>query len=387
MIKKYKNISKDKLREEVKNWFFKQTLENRIKICTVENEFFSQIIYQMFLLTKNDNTVKFYPKTELLDIYEIKKNIILNNLNDINDSLEFKFETYFESKFEKSFCNNYNLFSGEIYNNEEEYNDKNFNSRIDEFINEIIFYSVHHKPYPDCFCLSPSFLLKEERFDTTFNYFGNINYFHELIQPFNDENNKIYGYKLPFWLSNTQFYSITHYIFAFIEQAIMIKYILYKYSTYNNKKNNNNFSLINDENLNRIFIDRKTVINYLNNNYNSLDSKKELVINAKFEKILDEILKNNTIMGKIAEFKNFRRTKNYNGFAGSLLVLPLLGIDKNNIHNTLYDNIRSFLNHSPEKQNNDIINKVKTNIYKIIEINDNIIFVDYLLFQSFKGIW
>ena len=395
LYKKYNNISKNKLREEVKIWFFNQSLENRIKICTVENEFLCQIIFQMFLLTKSDNTIKFYPKSELIDAYEIKNNIILNNLNDINDSLEFKFETYFESKSEKSFCNSYNLYSGEIYNNAEEYNDKKYNSRIDEFINEIIFYSVHHKPYPDCFCLSPCFLLKEERFDTTFNYLGNINYFYELIQPFDVGKNNIYGYKLPYWLSNSQYYSITHYIFAFIEQAIMVKFLLNNYSIYNNKKNNNKnnkinnniFSLINDENLNRIFIDRKTVINYLNINYNSLDSKKELVNNAKLEKILDEILKNNKIMGMIADFKNFRRAKNYNGFAGSMLVQPLLGINRNNIYNTLYDDIRSFLYYSAEEQNNYIINKVKVNIYDIIERNDNIIFVDYLLYKNFKGIW
>ena len=33
----------------------------------------------MFLLTKSDNTIKFYPKSELIDAYEIKNNIILNN--------------------------------------------------------------------------------------------------------------------------------------------------------------------------------------------------------------------------------------------------------------------------------------------------------------------
>ena len=38
--KKFNNINKEKLREIVKKWFFTQSLENRIKISTVENEFF-----------------------------------------------------------------------------------------------------------------------------------------------------------------------------------------------------------------------------------------------------------------------------------------------------------------------------------------------------------
>ena len=36
-IKKMKDISKDKLRANVKKWFFEQSLESRIKLCTVEN--------------------------------------------------------------------------------------------------------------------------------------------------------------------------------------------------------------------------------------------------------------------------------------------------------------------------------------------------------------
>ena len=46
------------------------SLENRIKLCTVENEFFSEIIYQMYLYTQVDSTMKFYPKAELIDIIE-----------------------------------------------------------------------------------------------------------------------------------------------------------------------------------------------------------------------------------------------------------------------------------------------------------------------------
>ena len=396
VFKKYNNISKDKLRLEVKNWLFSQILESRIKICTVENEFFSQIIYQMYLYSKLDKTMKFYIRPELTE-----KNELINQkkiLEDENENPQFEFENYFNCKSEKSFSfsNNYNLLSGDIYNEDEEENDIKYNSSINEFINEIKFYSVHHKPQPDCFCLSPYFLLNEERFDTTFNFLGNINYFYELIQPFYLNESNIYGYKLPSWIDSVYSYSLTQYIFAFIEQAIMIKFLLNNY-VYNNKKKNYNknnninasiFSLINDENLNQIFLDRKTVIKSLNKNYNDNNSKIELVNNANLDLILDKILKNNIIMNKMAYYKNFQRQKNYNGFAGSMLVQPLLGINSNNcIYNTLYDNLRSFLFNNPKEQNNYIINKIKSNITDIIECSDNIIFVDYLLFQNFKSLW
>ena len=393
--KKYANTPKDKLRNEVKHWFFNQSLENRIKLCTVENEFFCQIIYQMFLQTKADNTVKFYPKTELIDIYELSKKINLNNSEEKSD---FDIEKYFQCKSEhySSYVNKYNLYEGSIYYIEGEENDRKYNSSINEFINEIIFYSVHHRPYPDCFCLSPCFLMKEERFDTSFNFLGNIDYFNKLIEPLCCSDKNIYGYKLPSWISSPYSYSITQYIFAFIEQAIMVKFLLNNYSIYNNKKynygknNKNNaciFSLINDEILNSIFIDRKTVINYLNINYNSIDSKKELINDANINNIFYKILKNNDIMHKITFFKNFSREKNYNGFAGSMLIQPLLGINTNNIVNTLYDNICNFIANNPEEQNNYLINKIKTYLDDIIENNDNIIIVDNLLFQNFKGLW
>jgi len=402
IIKKYNNISKEKLRTDVKNWFFNQSLENRIKICTVENEFFCQIIYQMYLYTQLDKNTKFYLKPELIGINEIKENNYFKNDNDNeNENVEFEFENYFTCKSEiyssYSFTNKYNLFKGGIYNNDQEDSDKKYNSRIDEFINEVIFYSVHHKPYPDCFCLSPNFLLKEERFDTTFNYMGNINYFSSLIQPFYINEKTIYGYNLPSWIQSSYSYSLTQFIIAFIEQAIMIKYILNNYIMNNNKKNtyykNNNtnasiFSLINDDDLCHIFTDRKTVINYLNMKYYDVNLKKELINNIKIENIFEKTLKNNKIMNKIIFFKNFRRQKNYNGFGGSMLVQPLLGISSNNyIYNTLYDDIRSFLFNNPQEQNNYIINKIKSNIIDIIERADNIIFVDYLLFQNFKGLW
>ena len=393
--KKYTNTPKDKLRNEVKHWFFNQSLENRIKLCTVENEFFCQIIYQMFLHTKADNTVKFYPKNELIDIYELNKKINLNNSDGKN---HFDIEKYFQCKSEhySSYVNKYNLYEGSIYYIEGEENDRKYNSSINEFINEIIFYSVHHRPYPDCFCLSPCFLMKEERFDTSFNFLGNIEYFNKLIEPLCCSDKNIYGYKLPSWISSQFSYSITQYIFAFIEQAIMVKFLLNNYSIYNNKKynygknNKNNaciFSLINDEILNSIFIDRKTVINYLNINYNSISSKKELVNDANINNIFYKILKNNDIMHKITYFKNFSREKNYNGFSGSMLIQPLLGINTNNIVNTLYDNIRTFMANNPEEQNNYLINKIKSNLDDIIENNDNIIIVDNLLFQNFKGLW
>ena len=396
IIKKLNNYSKDQIRTKVKDWFFNQSLENRIKYCTVENEFLCQIIYQMYYDTQSDKTIKFYLTQRLTDVNELYK--IDHNSNK---NYFYKLDDYFKGKSEKysssSFANKFNIYEGNIYNEDDEENDdKLYNSNIEEFIYGIKFFSVHHKPFPDCFCLSPYLLLQEEKFCTTFNCLGNDNYFNSLIQPYYSNEANIYGYKLPNWMSKKHAYSITQYIIAFIEQTIMIKFILNNYILYNNnnKKNNNKnnidntsvFSLINDDILNGIFNDRKTVIKYINIIYKEENLKKELIEDNKIEKTLKGILNNNIIMNKINNFKSFRASKNNYGYASSMLSKPLFGF-KNNKFNTVYDDIYSFLNKNLNEQNNYIIRKIKRNITEIIDRKDNIIFVDYLLFQNFKGLW
>jgi len=84
----------DKLKEDVKKWLFSQSLESRMKICTVENEFLGKILYQMYFHYKLDKTIVFktklyfYKEDENTD-EQFTKNItsenkIINNEKEIN---------------------------------------------------------------------------------------------------------------------------------------------------------------------------------------------------------------------------------------------------------------------------------------------------------------
>jgi len=394
LIKKINNISGEQLRTKVKTWFFNLSLENRIKICTVENELFCNFIYQMFLRTKIDKSIEFYPKTELTEIGDLNSNNIYKNFIEETSSFEYNLDSYFMTKSDKYSSyfelNNYSLLKDGIYGKDEK--DKNYSINLNEFItNDIKFFSVHHKPYPDCFCLSPCFLLNKERFDTTFVYFGNTDYFKNIIKPFYNQEKNIYGYFLPEWfdhqLTNL---SITRYIIAFAEQAIMIKYFLNNYFINKSNKNNKSeslISLINDFDLNRIFLDRKTVINYFNLNYNDTNAKKKLLNETDIENIFGNVLKNNDINNKIIFYKNFQRNSNYNNSRQATLVQPLLDINNNYIYNTFYDDMRMFLHNNLIEQNNYVINKIKSNLFQTIELSDNIGFTDYLLYQNIDGLW
>ena len=394
LLKKLNNISGEQLRTKVKSWFFNLSLENRIKICTVENELFCNFIYQMFLRTQIDKSIEFYPKTELTEIGDLSSNLIYKNFIEETSCFEYNLDSYFMTKSDKYSSyfdvNDYSMLEDGIYSKDDK--DKNYNINLNEFItNDIRFYSVHHKPYPDCFCLSPCFLLNKERFDTTFVYFGNTDYFKNLIKPFYNQEKNIYGYFLPEWFNHELTnLSITKYIIAFTEQTIMIKYFLNNYFINKSNKNNKNeslISLINDVDLNRFFLDRKTVINYFNINYNDTNAKKKLLNETDIDTIFDNILKNNDINNKIIFFKNFQRNSSYNNSRQATLVQPLLDINNNYIYNSLYDDIRLFFHNNAIEQNNYVINKVKSNIIQTIELSDNIGFTDYLLYQNISGLW
>ena len=367
--KKFNNINKEKLRETVKKWFFTQSLENRIKISTVENEFFGKIIYQMYLYYQKDSTIKFMPKSILVTEDETEMQLSEELLNDSN------LDIYFQCKSERIFING-------IYCSNDYFDylpENNNNNHIDTFLKEINFFSAHQRQSPDCFSLSPDFLLKEELFENSFRYCGNIDFFTSLIIPFYNPEKKIYGYKLPNWFEKDNFYSISEYIIAFLEQNIMIKFLLDMGKT----GGETIFSLINEQNLSRTFTDRNMIINYLEKNYNKSIKKSQLLNDININKIITNIYKNDKIMAKIFYFKNISKQYSCDCFYGSVRE-PLI----NNIYITSYDYDIPYINSSYGKNERELnAIRLKNKINELLERSDNIKFVDYLLFQNLNSIW
>ena len=79
--------------------------------------------------------------------------ILTNNLGNF-----FTFQSYRE---------NFSLPGPNEYSNNIE-NQKMIELCTEEFINNIIFFSVHHRYFPDCFTLSPEILLEKEKFENSF---------------------------------------------------------------------------------------------------------------------------------------------------------------------------------------------------------------------------
>ena len=434
--KKYSSNNQDKLKEDVKKWLFNQSLESRMKICTVENELFGKILFQMFYYYKTDRSMLFKPKPIFFSDDECqfeKKTDILNyngknenemicpsnntnikvtrtnksgkkmeapilgfsqsSLKDFKDEeiRDINFGNYFSFQ---SYRGNFSLSSFNNCSNNNEEQKKN-DLIIEDFFENIIFFSVHHKYYPDCFTLSPEFLLEKSKFENIFNRLGNNKCFctliHSQIIPSNNKNQK--QYYLPDWFKNNNedkenYHSATQYAIMFFEQVIMIKYLLNK-----NEKKIKTYSLLNEQALNVFFSDRKEAINYMKNNYNK-ENKINILKDLEIEKYYNNVVSNNEKMKYVDYFKKILKQVYYNDkFKNNPhTVESILNNPYHNKYEERYNKKKGI--EKPKNNNKNVYNigeltldEIINKITNILNNSDNICFIDYLLFQNYICLW
>ena len=413
------------LKKNVKKWFFSQSLESRLKICTVENEFFGKFLYQMFVLFKSDNLIQFKPKScffnedendngftkeiSNLDNFNSKTNecsicppnntnIKITKTNKAGKKTDAPKLGYSQSCLkdfskEEIISNNFgNYFLFQSYRANFSLENDKAKEKMDDIIkltedlfSNIIYFSVHHKYFPDCFTLSPVFLLEKDKFENAFKI-GNPKCFSFLIQSEqidnnNNKNKKQCIYRLPEWLKSDMFYNIPQYIIAFFEQVIMIKYLLYK------DKETKVFSLLDEEALNQFFLDRKLAINYIKSNYN-IDNKNNIINELDIKTSYNNLIANNNKMKYVNYYKNNHKKLNWEKFRNNPYTID--SINNNPYSNKFEEKYYKNNKISKPKNNNskdeltseEIIDKLQ----KLLQ-NDNILFIDYLLFQNYKCLW
>ena len=433
--KKFSQENQDKLKEDVKKWLFAQSLESRMKICTVENELFGKLLYGMYFHSKLDKTMCFKPKSDFLVMEEdnnnnepFTKNI--NNLDNFNKNkdeinypknnndikitktnkngkkteapklgysqsslsefsdeeiLQNNFGNYF--KFFSSRGGSYTLATPNNYNN----NNNIKNSGVEDLFKNIIFFSVHHKYFPDCFTLSPELLNEKEKFENYFSFLGNKNYFSFYIQPKifeSSKSQKEYGYMLPYWFKNNEQieeiqHSAAQYALIFFEQVIMIKYLLNR-----NEKKIKYFSLLNEEAFEHFFKEREFAIDNMNKNYNKENKNNilnELNTNEYYQKVITDKYK----MAYVNYFRLYRKNIDCERS-------PYIDSINYNPHSNKYEeqynkinkitkpkNIKISRNTNSELTYEEMVIKLKQNL----ETKDNIYFIDYILFDNFVNLW
>ena len=387
---------REKLKDEVKKWFFSLPIERRIKIATVECEWICNIIYQMYLYASQDPSIVFKPKDIFLpkltnDSSEKKSEIettsVLLNRIELEDEIIYppntptragvntitisktknhknqvttqtvRYSQQGDSYFIKDNISDYfDFHSNKLYSTQD------FLTRTpNQVLDDIKFFSVHHRYHPDCMTLKPTFLLNESMFDNYFKMSGNKNYFQYLIEPFYDENNKVYSFMMPSWMNTNEYFSVINYIFAFFEQTILIKYLL-NYSP-NAKKNKNQdiiHSLIDETKLSSFFLNRKNVILYLNNNFNAVSRPSIFDQKINIREVYTSITCDKERMNSLDEWRKIMCHISYSSFS-----------------TTMKNHYNKDLN----------AGQIKEKIEELFLKNGNITFVDQLIYQTVFELW
>ena len=400
---------REKLKDEIKKWFFSLPIESRIKVATVECEWVCNMLYQMYLYTTQDTSMIFKPKERFIprsrqrdgdgcsnDVPTIRAtNTLIENgcknsftfnanltlppneiiyppnkpgVNSIKLSKKSKNQTVTQTVVYSQDNNSGSYFIKDSlseffdFKSNKTYGRDTLSRSQDHILDDIKFFSVHHRYHPDCMTLKPTFLLNETTFDNYFKMSGNKNYFQYLIEPEYEENTKLYSYLLPSWMNTNMYYPFANYVFAFFEQTILIKFLL-NYNL-NGKKNKQNqdiiHSLLDESKLSEFFQNRKNVILYLTNNFNAVTRSEIFDKKINIRDLYSLVTKDNNIMSDLERWRKPMCYKNFSNFS-----------------NTIKNNLSRDLN----------AGQIKEKIEELFLKNGNITFIDLLIYQNVYELW
>ena len=265
------NIKKNYSKEKILNWFSNLDIKQKFKICSIYNNWFSNIIYQMMEYYHFDSVIEFSPT----DVYlEFKK----NNLDEYNC---LKSELTFNNKIKN--CDNYmTFFIGENkvkklsgIPDENELININLKNHFELlFLDNLRFITLDE--FNDTISFSYDLFEHSERLFEFFNYFSKQQCFITLIKPILEKNN-CYNFSLPDWVYNYQSYSFCQLLIIFFEQIISVYYQLYLY-----EKEIPKLSI--DQKYTNFFKTNENIKEYL---LNKIKNKNDLIINKQecYEKL------------------------------------------------------------------------------------------------------
>ena len=350
------NIKSNYSKEKIKNWFMNLSLKEKFKICSIYNNWFSNIIFQLLEYSGFESVIEFCPT----DVYkEFKKhnideiNCLKNGLNEIlkNENKNFEhFITFFTAE------NNVKKLSGIP----DDYELLNINKKFHMeklFLAELRFITLDE--FNDTISFSKDLFNHPERLFEFFNYFSENQCFKSIINPIQEKNNN-YNFSLPEWIYSYKTYSLYQILIIFFEQIISVYYQLYLYEKVLLK-----FNI--EQKFNEFFKNNENLKDYL--------SKKVKIINDDF--IVDKIkcldlINSEPIRNKYEYFEN--KTKNIFSFAfGSSFYDQKL--DTKREFNLKFYHLMDLA----KKNSDDFIDKIS-----FIEAKDSFKFLNFIYFVIYQ---
>ena len=375
--------NKERLREQIKTWFFSLPLESRLKIATVENEWVCETVYQMhlFITFSNDNSFIFKQKTPSLPacdsdltedgiIYPPNRpgvNFISVSREKKNHTTETQTISFSQDEANNNYSNSslvseFNAnspytFKNYFYCRSSRDNELPYNS-ISPLLGDIVFYSVHKKHCYDCFTFRPLFLLKRDYFDNCFQM-RSSEHMTSLIEPI--ANGKAISYAPPDWMRSNAYYSLIDFVFACVEQAIVVKFVLSNVSSVcggGSCKRNKRVvhSMISENVLDGVYVNRNNVIAYLNANYNDTTRSALLEKSINVKEAFEGVMKDET-----KKISNERWNKMIQQ--------------------------HSYSEYKKHRKNKVDVAEKQEMIEKMFLIHDNVTLVDLLIFHNVFDVW
>ena len=329
-------------KNEIIKWFSQLNISQRIKICSIQNNWLSNILYQMGVLLKYESNSGFQP-TEINDEFTKEEYLPLNNCiikMNIDDS-KMQYDDYYTffsvfnpQKDNEDTCKsiNNNTFGEKIQ----------ISNKENSFINEIRFVTIDD--ISDTITLSIDILNETQKLFDYMNIFSKNEVFNKEIYSFYDSENRVYNFSLPLWIKNFEYFTFTQLLTIIFEQVISIYYQIYM-----NDKELPYFHK--DQKIDEIFDETSKLENFLAEE--SKGDKNKFFKNINFKQVKDEFCLRRVILEKHRYFKKkndivFRHYYNSNYFfdddeAEKLNALEIDNCEKN-LYNIFNNSIPKFVN-------------------------------------------
>ena len=299
---------------KIKAWFFGQSLENKIKICSIYGTWITKIIFQLIIYTNYEMVADFIPTSILEELSKKKKNFqTCDYCDDYKNNI---FQDNFVFDGEDNFENFNTFFMGEnkeknsIINTEcihwESISQKR-NIAL-SFMKELRFFTLAE--FNDTISFNFDLFNKPEKFMEYFEFFSNNRHFTSVILPYQEKNkNKCFNFTFPKWAYDLENYTLQHFITICFEQSIMIHYEIFlfennifEYDDIDQKisdllrRNSNIVEYLNEKkDNNSMFIDKDYLFESLKKEENEIcfyANKVEMIYNILYHSNCDDKNKN-----------------------------------------------------------------------------------------------
>ena len=203
------------IKNKIYKWLFNLDFNIRLKICSIYNDWFTSILFQLLTYDEYDNDLIIYPRM----IYENFYKKINPKFDDENYDYKKDIINIENNNYEENFNTFFQVNKSENHNNKDKQREK-------DFLKELRFFSINK--YNDTLTLSQELLKNKTKLQEYFDTFSNCKIFSKSIMWMKAKNNNnIFNFSFPNWINNYNFFTIPQLVVICFEQIISIYYQIY----------------------------------------------------------------------------------------------------------------------------------------------------------------